>query len=109
MIQIAIAALSLALVITLFALRRVSVNADDAIGMAASLATEIGKLKTRVTDCEQQIDEAQELLNKARELIDAAKDAAEEEAKAAQDTERRLQEGINSILNYSSQSYGADK
>lgn len=112
MIQIAIAALSLALVITLFALRRVSVNANDAIGMAASLATEIGKLKTRVTDCERQIGEAQALLNKAQELIDAAKDAAEEEAKAAkaaQDTERRLQEGINSILNYSSQSYGADK
>lgn len=121
--QIAICLLAIALILILFALKRLADRVDDAIDMVAGLAAVISETKASLgdtqgyvseleTDIKQQISDLSERYEEAGALINAAREAAEEEllaAKAAQETERRLQDGINSILNYSSQKYGDDK
>lgn len=121
--QIAITLLGAALILELIAILRLSKSVDDVLGMAATLATEINSAKTGIGDTQsyvseldaelkQKISDLDEQYAEARGMIAAAKAAAEEEAKAAkeaQKTERRLQEGINSILNYSSQKYDGEQ
>lgn len=121
--QIAITLLGAALILELLAILRLSKRVDDVLGMAATLAMEINSAKTGIGDTQsyvsdldaelkQKISDLDEQYAEARDMIAAAKAAAEEEAKAAkeaQKTERRLQEGINSILNYSSQKHDGEQ
>lgn len=121
--QIAITLLGIALILEMLAIHRLAKGVDDALDMAVSLATEIASAKASIgdtqsyiseleTEIKQKISDLDEQYSEARDMIAAAKAAAEEEAKAAkeaQETERRLQDGINSILNYSSQKYGGEQ
>lgn len=89
---IAIAAMIAALILALCAIRRLTIRLNEEKDRVASLAIAITAMDKRLIVCE--------------EAADKMKTAADEDMKAAkeaQETERRLQEGINSILSYSSQ------
>lgn len=89
---IAIAAVITALVLALCVIRSLATRLNEGLDRVASLAMTITAMDKRLVVCEEAADK-----------MKAVTDEDMKAAKEAQETERRLQEGINSILNYCSQ------
>lgn len=115
--EIAICLLIAAALLQLLIITKLSARLTSIMHMLSKAAERIASNERRINDAQNYITEVEtelklkmqdmdEQFNAARELIEAAREAVNEEAAAArsaQETERRMQDGINSILNYSSQ------
>lgn len=115
--EIAICLLIAAALLQLLIITKLSARLTSIMHMLSKAAERIASNERRIDDAQNYITEVEtelklkmqdmdEQFNAARELIEAAREAVNEEAAAArsaQETERRMQDGINSILNYSSQ------
>lgn len=115
--EIAICLLIAAALLQLPIITKLSARLTSIMHMLSKAAERIASNERRIDDAQNYITEVKtelklkmqdmdEQFNAARELIEAAREAVNEEAAAArsaQETERRMQDGINSILNYSSQ------
>lgn len=115
--EIAICLLIAAALLQLLIITKLSARLTSIMHMLSKAAERIASNERRIDDAQNYITEVKtelklkmqdmdEQFNAARELIEAAREAVNEEAAAArsaQETERRMQDGINSILNYSSQ------
>lgn len=115
--EIAICLLIAAALLQLLIITNLSARLTSIMHMLSKAAERIASNERRIDDAQNYITEVKtelklkmqdmdEQFNAARELIEAAREAVNEEAAAArsaQETERRMQDGINSILNYSSQ------
>lgn len=115
--EIAICLLIAAALLQLLIITKLSARLTSIMHMLSKAAERIASNERRIDDAQNYITKVKtelklkmqdmdEQFNAARELIEAAREAVNEEAAAArsaQETERRMQDGINSILNYSSQ------
>lgn len=115
--EIAICLLIAAALLQLLIITKLSARLTSIMHMLSKAAERIASNERRIDDAQNYITEVRtelklkmqdmdEQFTAARELIEAAREAVNEEAAAArsaQETERRMQDGINSILNYSSQ------
>lgn len=94
--EFVIAALALAVIILLCAVWKLFSELGDAKEQITNLALSYTRLSASHEVLKTKVCELRDAYDKAEELIVAATEYAEESA----NTERKMQEGISSILNY---------